>query len=581
MNEIINNRYELIRKIGTGGMAEVYLAHDRVLDREVALKVLRADLSSDPVALLRFQREAHSGSGLNDPNVVEIYDVGSENGKQYIVMEYVQGVTAKELIMRRGSLDTEEAVDFMIQLASGIAKAHAQGIVHRDIKPQNILVKGDGTLKVTDFGIAQSEEAMQLTKTDSVIGSIHYLAPECVRGEGASVQSDIYSMGIIFYEILTGKPPFQGEMPVEIAMKQIRDLIPSVQKFNPNIPNSIVNIINKATSKSLKHRYPNAEALIEDLSTCLSEERASELLWIPPMDENTNIDSTKTMRTLKEKNIEVVEKDDVKPKDNKKKRKYMIGGIILALLLVSVFAFWKINSSNYILQDLTGLTLQEAEESLKKHNIYISSLIDYEFSEEIESGKITKTYPDAGTKIEKGTQIRVVVSSGAMFEIQDYKGENIDAVKKNLEENTNLLIKVVRRTSTSETPGTIIGQEQIEPGTKIDPKERLPFTLIVATQVELQMPNLIGTNLESAKNQLEDKGVKVHIEKLNPNQLNEAELSRLKYDVVHQMDPMPGTYYVQQSKNFVTLFYYDGADKPKPVEPTIPENPNEGRENNQ
>lgn len=240
-HKIIGERYEIIQKIGSGGMADVYLAKDFVLNRDVALKVLRDNLINDPISLLRFQREAHAGSGLNHPNIVEIYDVGSEDGLQYIVMEYVEGVTAKELVLRRGGLEVNEAVDFMQQLASGIDKAHASDIVHRDIKPQNILVKGDGSLKVSDFGIAQSGDAIQLTKTDSVMGSIHYLAPEVVRGEGASISSDIYAMGIIFYEILTGKMPFDGDMPVEIAMMHLRDNIPSVQEINPKIPNSIVN----------------------------------------------------------------------------------------------------------------------------------------------------------------------------------------------------------------------------------------------------------------------------------------------------------------------------------------------------
>ncbi len=211
MKEMIANRYVINKKLGEGGMADVYLAQDSFLNREVAVKILRGKLSLDPVALLRFQREANAASRLNHPNIVEIYDVGEDKGQHYIVMEYVRGKSLKELISQRGAMEKQEALQIMDQLLCAITEAHKNNIIHRDIKPQNIMVKDDGTVKIADFGIATVSDAVQLTQTDTVMGSVHYLAPELARGENASFQSDIYALGITFYELVTGQVPFNGE----------------------------------------------------------------------------------------------------------------------------------------------------------------------------------------------------------------------------------------------------------------------------------------------------------------------------------------------------------------------------------
>lgn len=243
MNKMIAKRYMVVKHIGQGGMADVYVAVDTLLNREVAVKVLRGELSNDPVALLRFQREANASTALSHPNIVDIYDVGEENGYHYIVMEYVRGKDLKQLIAQRGALCKEEAVAIMKQLVSAVAEAHRCNIIHRDIKPQNVLIKDDGTLKVVDFGIALAQDALQLTQSDSVMGSVHYLAPEVARGEAATRQSDIYSLGIVFYELLSGEVPFHGEQAVQIAMKHMREEIPSIRKLNPQLPQAVENVI--------------------------------------------------------------------------------------------------------------------------------------------------------------------------------------------------------------------------------------------------------------------------------------------------------------------------------------------------
>ena len=243
----IADRYQIIKTIGEGGMANVYLANDTILDRNVAVKVLRGDLADDEKFVRRFQREAISASSLSHPNIVEMYDVGEDDGNYYIVMEYVDGKTLKSLVKRRGALTLPEVIDIMLQLTSAISCAHDSYIIHRDIKPQNVLILEDGRVKITDFGIAMALNSHELTQTNSIMGSVHYLPPEQANGSGSTIKSDIYSLGILMYELITGKIPFKGDNAVEIAIKHMKEQIPSVCKINPDIPQSIENVIHNSS----------------------------------------------------------------------------------------------------------------------------------------------------------------------------------------------------------------------------------------------------------------------------------------------------------------------------------------------
>ena len=297
----INNRYEIVKSIGEGGMANVYLANDKILDRKVAIKVLRGDLSSDDKFIRRFQREALSVSNLSHPNIVEVYDVGEEDGEYYIVMEYIEGKTLKQLLKKRESLTLTEVIDIMTQLTDGISHAHESYIIHRDIKPQNIMIQDDGRIKITDFGIAMALNATQLTQTNSVMGSVHYLPPEQASGKGATVKSDIYSMGILMYELLTGTVPFKGDNAVEIALKHMKDKIPSIRKQDPSIPQSVENILLKATAKNPRNRYDTAKEMHEDLLNCLKEEHANDKKIVFEYPENDIDDNTPITPTTKPK----------------------------------------------------------------------------------------------------------------------------------------------------------------------------------------------------------------------------------------------------------------------------------------
>lgn len=562
MNSIIGQRYRIVKKIGTGGMADVYLALDTVLNREVALKILRGDLSHDPVALLRFQREANAASGLNHPSIVEVYDVGEDEGQHYIVMEMIRGTTLKQLVHRRGALDKYESVAIMQQLASALQHAHSAHVIHRDIKPQNILVKDDGTVKITDFGIALAGDAIQLTKSDSVLGSVHYMAPECSRGEGASEQSDVYSLGVVFYELLTGDVPYRGETPVEIAMKHMREPFPSVKKFNPTLPNSIANIIARATHKNRTHRYSNMKEFVDDLDTCLLESRQEEPLWEPAMESD---DGTKLIEKL---NGVTESKTNHQP-TSKKKKGMIIGASILAVLIVA-FSIWMIfapkKPSDVEIPDVAGLTVAEAKDKLANLGLNYSPAYIYEISDKYEDGKLIGTKPEKGTKVLKGDQIKLIVSQGKIYTVEDFSGKSVNDVKAILSDK-NINVKTSSEYSSTVPTGHIIRQEGLMPGDKIKPEQRYDIILVVSSDKELVLPgDLIGKSIADAQTQLESLGVDVSTSELPTQGLSISELNSLSYGTVIRTNPMPGSYYIQNSGSSVTLYYYNENSRPKDEE---------------
>src|SRR3954447_6460663 len=272
----LSGRYKILDMIGGGGMANVYLAHDMILDRDVAVKMLRLDFANDEEFIRRFRREAQSATSLAHPNIVNIYDVGEENDLYFIVMEYVEGQTLKQYIQQNSPIQVEETIEIMEQLTSAISHAHQNHIVHRDIKPQNILVDRFSNVKITDFGIAMALSATSITQTNSVLGSVHYLSPEQARGGMANKKSDIYSLGIVMFELLTGRLPFSGESAVSIALKHLQSETPSPRRWNPAIPQSVENIILKATAKDSFHRYSSVEEMEQDINTALDPERLYE-----------------------------------------------------------------------------------------------------------------------------------------------------------------------------------------------------------------------------------------------------------------------------------------------------------------
>ncbi len=482
----INDRYEIIKCIGEGGMANVYLAYDTILERNVAIKVLRGDLAGDEKFVRRFQREALSASSLSHPNIVEMYDVGEDNGNFYIVMEYIDGKTLKQLIKKRGYLTVTEAIDIMLQLTDGLATAHDSYIIHRDIKPQNIMILEDGMVKITDFGIAMAINASDLTQTNSVMGSVHYLPPEQAAGKGSTIKSDIYSLGILFYEMLVGTMPFRGETAVEIALKHIKDPIPSIRKINPKIPQSVENIILKCTAKNPKNRYNNVRELHDDLQSALSIDREKEKRIVFKYSED-ELDETKVLDTLKDelkiKDNKIVEKepevksisdDEYKDKKRSKTTKILIilcSIIAAGFLLVFIVIPTIFKTPDVKVPDVSGLSIREATKELEKLGLEVATKVKEDYTDEIEKGKVSKTEPQARQVVKKGAVITIYKSLGSdKITIEDYTGKDYNKIQASLEVKGLVVIieyKVVDDKAKYKGKENLIISQSVEKGTNL------------------------------------------------------------------------------------------------------------------
>ena len=439
--DLVNDRYEILKLIVEGGMANVYLARDTILDRKVAVKILRGDLADDEKFVRRFQREAISASSLSHTNIVEIYDVGEDDGNFYIVMEYIEGKTLKQLIKKRGVLSLPETIDIMMQLLDAIASAHDSYIIHRDIKPQNIMIKDNGLVKITDFGIAMALNSGALTQTNSVMGSVHYLPPEQASGKGSTIRSDIYSLGILMFEMLTGKVPFKGDTAVEIALKHMKESLPSVREINPVVPQSVENIILKAAAKNPKNRYKDVREMKDDIKTCLDEKRENEKKIVFRYPESDFSDTKVIKNASKDKdtnntkpNIKQITEDEKIEKSNKKK--LIIIGIISAVLLLGLFSFIIIpkltNKKDVEVPDVYGMEISEAEKMLKEKGFEIDSR--KKDNDDVEKDLVIETDPKKNRTVKKGSTIIVYYSSGTKKTIvEDYTGKNAYEVKAKLE----------------------------------------------------------------------------------------------------------------------------------------------------
>lgn len=503
----ISDRYQIIKSIGEGGMANVYLAYDTILDRNVAVKVLRGDLANDEKFVRRFQREALSASSLSNPNIVEVYDVGEDNGEYYIVMEYVEGKHLKALLKKRGKLTVPEVIDITLQITNGLSVAHDSYIIHRDIKPQNILILENGMIKITDFGIAVAMNATQLTQTNSVMGSVHYLPPEQASGKGATLQSDIYSIGILMYELLTGKLPFRGDNAVEIALKHLKEPMPSIRDEIPDIPQSVENIILKATAKNPKNRYSDAREMHEDLKTCLDESRANELKITFKYPEN-DYDDTKLLKTVKpekkkevskEKSGEEVVAKKTKANDSQNKLLITLASVFVGLVVIITTIFVlipKITSSKQAaVPDVTNYTVTEAIKALQDAGFVVSDEQREEANENVEEGRVSRTSPAIGSIRKEGTEIIIYRSLGDVkVTIEDYTGKNASEIKGKLEA-LKLQVIISKKDISSDEAGDykegIIIEQSVAAGEKVS--EGSSITLYVP-KLDNKYPDFVADN---------------------------------------------------------------------------------------
>ncbi|MEE0082399.1 MULTISPECIES: Stk1 family PASTA domain-containing Ser/Thr kinase [Catenibacterium] len=576
---VLADRYELKELIGQGGMADVYLAYDDILKREVAVKILRSSLTGDPIYITRFHREARAAAALCHRNIVEIYDVGEEDDLYYIVMEYVRGQTLKELINKRGALHYVEAVDIMKQVASATALAHSMGIVHRDLKPQNILVTDSGIVKIADFGIASIQSLSQVTQTDTIMGSLHYLAPEIARGEKATPQSDIYALGVLFYELLRGDVPFNGESPVNIALKHMRDEIPSVRAYNPAIPQSVENIIIKATAKNTNNRYQCADDMLDDLDTCL-ERLAEEKLTFDQVNTDPTIIASDSQFFTKTAPIDPettqTEIEEIKPQDEKKKEPMdkkkkiaigaAIGAVIVCLAIVAGF-FLLGGNKDGMMMDLVGKTEKEATALLIDKGYKVSDNVNYELSDKYEKGLVVATDPEAGHAINKGDTVTLTLSKGKYIIMEDYTGVSYDTAYKKLTK-LGYKVKKYEKSDDEYKAGIVIGQS-ISEGEKQDPNEKGKIiTLTVSKGVTITVPSLYGQDINAAKSTLESQGFTNVKLSVLPSPTDSATINSMSVNTVVKQSVAPYTQVTSKGTEII-LYYYDK----KPTPPTPPSQP--------
>ena len=524
IGKIFAGRYRIVKQIGRGGMADVYLAKDLILDgEEVAVKVLRTNYQTDPIAVARFQREARAMADLDHPHIVRITDIGEEDGQQYLAMEYVAGLDLKRYIKEHHPLSNEEAVRIMGQILLAMRLAHAKGIVHRDLKPQNILLTPDGTAKVTDFGIAVAFAETSLTQTNSMLGSVHYLSPEQARGSKATVQSDIYAMGIIFFEMLTGHIPYDGDSAVTIALQHFQKPLPSVIAENPSVPQSLENVVIKATAKKLTDRYQSVSEMYVDLLSSLSHNRRNEskrvfddtskvdTKTLPKIPQSTLIASAKAQQqadrpqTVKTTQEAVSKAAATKPaKKRRFKARYLV--LLASFVLVLASLLWIVSNTpaTVAIPKVAGQTVAEAKENLKKANFEIGEE-KTESSDTVETGRVIRTDPDAGSSRKEGTKVNLIISSGRQsFVIGNYIGRKSTDVIAELKEKKvpENLIKIEEEESSEMEPGTILRQSLSE-GATYDLSKATQIVLTVAKKVAtVPMPGYIGSSLEFTKNNL-------------------------------------------------------------------------------
>lgn len=553
---VVANRYEVVQHIGQGGMADVFLAIDTILNRHVAIKILRSDQSTDAISILRFEREAQAATTLAHPNIVEIYDVGEYKNRHYIVMEYVAGKTLKKVIRDRAPLLNLEAVDTMKQLTSAVAEAHKRGIIHRDIKPQNVIVKSDGSLKILDFGIATAKGSAQLTQANNVMGSVHYLAPELAKGEPASPQSDIYALGIVFYEMLTGDVPFKADQAVQIALQHMREPMPSVRKANPNVPQSVENIIIRATAKNPRLRYQSCDEMLKDLEKCMLPEHQND----KPLSLNDPIDKTSTKQEKEDTKVGVTRSTSLSRVVNKRTKIYITAILVLFAMFAVIAGLFLAGilppkSRNVTVPNVSNMDIAQATSTLENEDLEVDTdNITYQLSKDSIEGVVIGTEPASSSEVERHSKVKLIVSSGVGEEMPNYVGKNIDDVKASLPSSIHLIEK---EEQSDKKPGTIIRQEGVAAGDLYDTAGETDVTLYYVPYVKVTIPaDIIGKPIEEATSQLEAMGVTVVRAHRDTSALSQSEIDKIKVGTVIETMPAAGSEYTQKKDSYVTLYFY-------------------------
>ena len=551
INKIICNRYKILDHLGTGGMATVWLGYDTILDRQVAIKTFKID-ANDEDAVKRFNREAKAVTSLSHPNIVSIYDVENEGEFYYLILEYVEGMTLKDYMVKNPRIPIETIVHIAKQIAAGLSHAHQNGIIHRDIKPQNILMNENLTCKITDFGIARAYGDTTLTQTNQMLGTVYYLSPEQARGNVATAQSDIYSLGILIFEMITGQIPFKGESAVAIALKHLQEELPDIDKYRENVPQSVKNIVLQATMKNPNERYISSKELFEDLSTVLNPERLYENKYtgfkIPAepvknynqtqyldnssnnnqygyndysneddyydyeednRHNNNNNNNRRYQQVNNQKNnYNNVSKRDEKEETSKAKHIFLAILAIVTIVVGTFFIYnYVIGSNSVSAPDVRNKTLEEAKVAIVKAGLEVGDVTEVA-SDDVKEKTVIDSDPKAGKKVKKGSKVDLRVSSGKKtVDMPNFVGMDEETVKKNASKLGFKNITVEKVESNSYESGKVVSQN-IRAGVEIMPKEKELIIQVSTGKKKVTMPNLVGEDSTTVESTIASYGFK-------------------------------------------------------------------------
>lgn len=541
--QLLNNRYRMEEHIGSGGMAEVYLAHDQLLDRQVAVKILRPQFSSDEEFITRFRREAKAAARLSNPSIVNIYDVGEDNHRHYIVMEYVAGETLKTAIARNGKLSPARALNIAIGIASALEHAHDRGVIHCDIKPHNILLGPDYLPKVADFGIAKAISTATATTSSTIMGSVHYLSPEQAKGEKLTAQSDLYSLGIVLYEMLTGELPFTGESPVAIALKHVQTPPPSLMEKCPEAPMLLDAVVARLLAKNTDDRYPTAAALIQDLRAVLRRldtgdlsEDETQTRLLPKLAGYEQSDETATLQTPPYVRSQAAEAQAPTEKIGKKNKKVFMLTIaallVVGFLLGLFFSYGKFWSNKDVkVPNVVGMTLTEAQQLLTKEQLRYT--VSEVFDEKVPAGTVVGQKPEPGTIVKEQRQITLIVSKGQELAlVPDLRGILRQNVEAQLQKLGLRLGQVVEQEDKTKGPGTVLSQNP-QPGSQLTKGSVVDIVIVKTEAKPVVVPDFRGLSLNEVK-------IKLGALKLTLGEVSEVYNNAYASGSVSDQKPAPG-----------------------------------------
>lgn len=568
ISKVFNNRYEIIELIGRGGMAYVYKAKDRKLNRYVAVKVLREEYTENEQFIKKFDRESQAAAGLSHPNIVSVYDVGVEGDIYYIIMEYVDGITLKQYLNKKGHLDYKEATRFIIDVAAALKCAHEHKIIHRDIKPHNILLTRDLVPKVADFGIARAITSSTVTMTNQTMGSVHYISPEQARGGFVDERSDLYSLGIMYYELLTGQLPFDEENTVTIAIKHIQEELVPPKEILPDIPASVNDIVVKLTHKKPEDRYQNMDELIDDLEKIMVDANAAVGDNGSAVSDETQIIGDEGLFKIEPVTGPIEsgyheddeEEDDLAQAQRKKKKKiiaFSIAGGILAIILI-VILMNTLTTKAVMVPNVKNMTQEQATQELEKAGLKLE-VENQVYSSDVESGKIVSQNPEEGREMKKGQTVKVTVSKGTQ-NVTVPKVIGLSEAEATAAIDKLKLVKNVKREYNSDVATGIV--YSVDPGEGVSVAEGTSITLYVSKGQDLvTVPGIVGLSESAAEAQIEDSGLSV-------GRVTTSESDTVSAGLVISQSPTEGT----QTERGTSINFVVSSGKPTPS-PTPTPNP--------